>query len=250
MVKLILLFFLLIGMHSISYGNRTNEQILRQGTTYLYNGDYDKTISLLEYLNTQGFKSSALYCNLGSAYYKSGHPGKAIYFYEKGLLLSPFDPRLIHNRNLINTKLNIASNNFFSFYNVDDTFVLKIIDEAIFIAVILLFLSGIFFIMLSFKILSKFKRTIKLTSSSLLFISLPALILLSGFLIYYNSENKGVIIKASIGRAAPGGLLKKGCLFKEGEKVSIINYYDGWYKIKKYDEEEGWVPVSDFWVLN
>src|SRR5882757_11531565 len=109
----LLIFFLLVSLPGKGYIAETNEWLFNDGTALLLKGSYDDAIIVFERLNAKGVKTPALYNNLGNAYYKTGHLGRAILCYEKGLLLSPFDEQLIHNRNFINAKLNIAEPNNF-----------------------------------------------------------------------------------------------------------------------------------------
>jgi tetratricopeptide (TPR) repeat protein len=59
--------------------------------------DYRQSAALLESLLTDGFKSGAVYYNLGNAYFRAGEYGRAIAAYRKAKPYRPRDPYLDAN---------------------------------------------------------------------------------------------------------------------------------------------------------
>lgn len=64
------------------------------------NGNYAKSIEFYENILSSEVTSSALHHNLGNAYYKTGDVGKAIFNYEKALLLDPSNEDALFNLKL------------------------------------------------------------------------------------------------------------------------------------------------------
>jgi tetratricopeptide (TPR) repeat protein len=54
-------------------------------------GNYNQAVQAYRQLADQGFSDSALFYNLGNAYYKSGDPGRAILNYRRAQQLAPRD---------------------------------------------------------------------------------------------------------------------------------------------------------------
>jgi tetratricopeptide (TPR) repeat protein len=250
MARLLLMFFLLVSAPGKGYKAETNELLFNDGAASLLKGDYTHAIILFERLNAKGVKTPALYNNLGNAYYKTGHPGKAILCYEKGLLLSPFDGRLIHNKNLINAKLHVTGANRLLFFNENEPLFVKTIYNTQLAGVILLFISGLLFVLAAFKISAKHNNGIKKGYKIFLLLSVPVLLLSSALLVYINYGEKGIVIKTITARSGPAESARPADRFKEGEKVLILNYFDGWYKIKKDNGEHGWIRTADFGLIN
>jgi tetratricopeptide (TPR) repeat protein len=67
--------------------------------------EYKKAITCYESILKEGNTSSALYYNLGNAYYKDNQLGKAIYNYELANKLNPTDGDVKNNLRIANTKV-------------------------------------------------------------------------------------------------------------------------------------------------
>ena len=69
------------------------------------NKEYKKVITYYENILKEGKTSTALYYNLGNAYYKDNQLGKAIYNYELANKLNPTDGDVKNNLRIANTKV-------------------------------------------------------------------------------------------------------------------------------------------------
>ncbi len=100
----IFLFILLILPSLVS--GMEKAQLLQLGNEAYSNGETDASIEYyLEVLKSD--ESSTVHFNLGNAYFKSNEFGRAIYHYEKSLILAPKKSETLNNLNLAKLALDI-----------------------------------------------------------------------------------------------------------------------------------------------
>jgi tetratricopeptide (TPR) repeat protein len=246
---LLFLFFLLLNTSVSVAGGNDTEKLFKSGSDFLMHGNYAKAINTFELLKNKGV-NAALYCNLGNAYYNSGQPGKAILCYEKGLLLAPLDTELMHNKNTVNGQLALPRFNEDTSFLAKTSSLLRATDDGLIVAVILLIISSLLFAAMCFRILPNPKSGLK---TAFKYCSITALLLfpgLSGLLIWGQSPDYAIAInKTAEVKTGPGSMAKNVFILNEGEKVAVENYYDGWYKIKRYNDAEGWVSSEGIGVV-
>ncbi|MGB0255668.1 MAG: tetratricopeptide repeat protein [Flavobacteriaceae bacterium] len=89
------LFLLGLGFY---LGNaQTTEEWFEKGNAAYTNAAYKQAIEAYLKSLEEGQHSTALYYNLGSAYYRMNAVAESIYYFEKGLTLAPNDPDLKNN---------------------------------------------------------------------------------------------------------------------------------------------------------
>ncbi|WP_300748108.1 tetratricopeptide repeat protein [uncultured Alistipes sp.] len=79
------------------------EQLWDAANTDYINANYHGAIEAYEKLLAQGYASEKLYYNLANAYFKAGHHGKAILYYNRALRLAPGDADIRYNLDVANT---------------------------------------------------------------------------------------------------------------------------------------------------
>ncbi len=79
------------------------EQVWDAANTAYINSDYHRAIEAYRQLMLRGYASDKLYYNLANAYFKVGHYGKAILFYNRALRLAPGDADIRYNLDVANT---------------------------------------------------------------------------------------------------------------------------------------------------
>jgi tetratricopeptide (TPR) repeat protein len=77
----------------------------QQANAFYEQQAYDSAASYYEKISESGLRSSDLYYNLGSAYYRLSKPGLAILYFEKALKLSPTDPDIQSNLKFANLNI-------------------------------------------------------------------------------------------------------------------------------------------------
>jgi tetratricopeptide (TPR) repeat protein len=247
---LLFLFFLLLNTSVSLAGGNDTEKLFKSGSDFLTHGNYAKAINTFESLKNKGVSNAALYCNLGNAYYNAGQPGKAIFCLEKGLLLAPLDTELMHNKNMVNAQLALPRFNEDASLLPKTSSLLRVTDDGLIVAVILLVIGSLLFAAVSFKVLPNLKSTLKTNFKYCLIIAILLFAGLSGLLIWRQSPNYAIAItKTAEVKTGPGSMAKNVFILNEGEKVEIENAYDGWYKIKRYNDAEGWVNGAEIGVM-
>jgi tetratricopeptide (TPR) repeat protein len=248
MIKLKLLLclcFLLVNISIPKAAENYNEKLFKSGSIFLLNGNYIKAINKFELLRSAGTNTPELYCNLGNAYYKAGFPGKAIFYYEEGLLQSPLDRELIHNKNTVNSQLNLPGLDNSASLLISHPRLLIIADDGIVLSIFLFVVSCLSLVALSFEAFKKWKSILKTTYKYCLTIAILFFVVLSGLFIREKSISYAIArMTHTEVKTGPGSMAKNIFILNEGEKVEIKNYYNGWYKIKRYNGAEGWANSS------
>lgn len=100
---------LTVGKDAPAAGERVDTLWDAANTAYI-NADYHGAIGAYEDLVSRGYASDKLFYNLANAYFKVGHYGRAILFYNRALRLSPGDADIRYNLKVANafTKDKIA----------------------------------------------------------------------------------------------------------------------------------------------
>ncbi|MEI8011453.1 MAG: SH3 domain-containing protein [Candidatus Omnitrophota bacterium] len=197
---------------------------------------YDDAIVLNERSLTQGFFSSALYYNLGNAYFKSGRTGKAVLNYLRALRISPRDSDIKANlffaRSMVENFLPMKSDSIFSFIK-------KLLskDELRWLAFILFMLTGIFMLGALYAGV-QYKRVVQgviLLGCLTVFCSATAL--------EQAISNHGIAVCINNAEARFEPNAQATVYFKvpEGTEMKIIREKEGWVKIERSDGKNGWI---------
>lgn len=78
--------------------------LFHRATTAHAHAQYAEAIALYERIAASGQVSPELYANLGAACYKRGMLGRSILAYERALRLSPADPDILHDLNVLRAR--------------------------------------------------------------------------------------------------------------------------------------------------
>lgn len=76
-----------------------------EGTRLVEQGDYSGALDAYQAVLNQGVASSALYYNLGIAYYRLDRIGQAVRYFEKAALLDPGDRLIQHNLDISRSRV-------------------------------------------------------------------------------------------------------------------------------------------------
>lgn len=96
------IFFLCLAFLAIV--NVTAQNVQRMAEKAYVKGDYQHAIKIYEFILKEDGESSALYYNLGNAYYKADLIAPAILNYERALLLTPGDEDVRRNLEIARLK--------------------------------------------------------------------------------------------------------------------------------------------------
>jgi tetratricopeptide (TPR) repeat protein len=95
---LYLIIMLLFTISGWAQNNKpSNNELFNQANLLYEKGDYTKAVTIYRQLTTTGYENGNLLFNIGNAYFKSGHKGLAVLYYEKARRYIPMDNDLKTN---------------------------------------------------------------------------------------------------------------------------------------------------------
>lgn len=225
------------------------DELYSKGVEAYTNEDFAQAITHWEKLLASGYYSDKLYYNIGNAWFKEGSIPGAILYFEKALLLKPFNEDYRYN-------LEIAKS-----YTIDR---FEIVPEVFFMkwyrmvslvansnqwAVMSL---GFFIVSLILILLYLFSLHIGIKKSSFiaglvfLFFSIIA-ISLSYMNHNIKQKHQYAIIYTPVvtGRSSPDLEAKELFVIHEGSKVRIEEQLGEWVEVRLSDGNIGWVLLAD-----
>ena len=199
-------------------------------------------------------ESAPLWCNLGSAWYKSGNLGKAIFCYERALKLDPSYEDARYNLELLNAmkldrlesvpELILATwmKNLGRTLDSDSWAVCFLVFLVLTLAMVLLFILGSS---------ATSRRAGFFTGVVCLLLAVASL----SFSLWQKNEymkaDKAIIMKpvSSVKSSPSGDSAKDLFVLHEGTKVQVLDNVGGWSNIELSDGRQGWLPSSDIEII-
>ena len=94
---IILIIFLILPLNKGLVRSQDIEKYYVIGQELYSSGDYQGAVDEWEKLAGSGYNSPGLFYNMGNAYFKTGNIPASILYYEKALLIKPFDEDTRYN---------------------------------------------------------------------------------------------------------------------------------------------------------
>lgn len=208
----------------------------------LRQGHYASAISQYRHLARQGVAPAALYCNLGTAYQRAGRVGWAIYYYEKALLLTPFDTQLLATRSAAQPPgAPLGGAELVPL--MQRAGVRKAADAGIMAAVAAGLLGGALLLGAAARRGAQRRR---LLAGSRGLLATAALLLLAGGLLLAGPPRRVaiVVVPTAVARSGPSGAASRAFAVEEGTAVGVEKQYRGWLKIRTTTGAAGWLPTQ------
>jgi tetratricopeptide (TPR) repeat protein len=252
--KNILLYFILILFISASFSFAQNEEkIFQLGNEYFHQKQFDKAIESYRQLINSGYEGTALYYNLGNAYFREGKIGYAILFYEKALKLSPGDEDIKHNLALANLKTIDKLESFPKFFLFEWwEGLLSLFTSSGWTIVVY-----VFYLLLIFSIAFYFFSRNSLQQKVVLISGITGLILLilsiTLLAVKLNKElniKNGVVVENTVNvKLSPDTGSNDAFIIHEGLKLRLEDEVDNWIKIRLEDGKVGWIMENEAKVI-
>ena len=220
---------------------------------YKANQEYNKEMyanAVEDYLKviSAGYESGALYYNLGNSYFKLDDIPSAILYYEKAKKLTPDDEDLDFNLNVakmkVLDKIEPLPELFFKTWWRD----LITLFKADSWTKISLSLFILFFVLLSFYLLSGFTLIRKLsfyTGLIVLLISVFTFVFASQKFTMEKNLKEAIVFAPTITvKSSPNENSVDLFVIHEGSKVRVIDKVGEWYKIRIANGSIGWLPLE------
>lgn len=224
-----------------------------KANTYYQKGDYQNAIANYEILIKEGFHSSTLYYNLGSAYYKSNNTAAAILNLEKAHKLAPGDEDINFNLKMANLKVvdkitplpDLFYKRWWKSLAAGKT---AASWSAYSITLFWLFVLTVALFIISFnpfhKRLAFFGALILLTFSSITFA------LASQQHTIEQTTNTGIVFSPSLYvKSSPNERGVDLFILHEGAKVYLLDTIGSWSRIRIANGSEGWVQTINLQLI-
>lgn len=249
MKKYVPFLIIMVLVNLRSFAATSADSAFAAGSKDYANGKYEMAISAYESVVKKHYESSALYYNLGNAYYKMRQYPKAIVNYERALLL---DPR---NEDI---KFNLEKAKMYNVDKIDEIpqFILrKWLTSLISMAssdtwaIASMITFGLFIVFLLIYFLS---MRLSLKKIGFFIAVFAFLISLTSFDFAYKSRkfqianNSAIVMSPTVTvKSSPSDSGTNVFIVHEGTKVEIIGHLDVWYEIQLSDGKQGWLLKSD-----
>lgn len=244
-ILILVLMLISTGLYSRS-APQDPDKAFEIGVRYYAEGSYIEAIEHWEKLVSSGYSSYELYYNLGNANFKNGSIAGSILYYEKALLLRPFNEDVKYNleiaRSYITDNFETIPELFLSRWYKMISLIFQSNTWAI---ISLVLFAGALVLILVY--LFSAKRKIKKIS----FLGGLLFLIISAFSISLSYQNTVLMIKkrnaiifapAVTGKSSPDDSGKDLFLIHEGTKVRIEDELGGWYEVRLSDGNVGWIP--------
>ena len=240
--------FIIFLFASISFSQNT--ELFDQGNKFYNEGKYFDAIEKYNVILKNGSHSEQLYYNLGNSYYKLNDIANSIYYFEKALVLSPGNEKILNNLTFANNMLidkidSLPKNQVSLFINT----ILNLFSYTTWQYIFLLFeyLAAIFLVLY---LISKRPRNKKNYFISALTFSLFFLLFLAAANITksnYKSHNPAIIFDKQVDlRSEPNLRSDEISKLHEGTKLNIIESVNDWSLIELKNGNKGWLTTSSF----
>ncbi len=236
---------LYLGFLCHCFSQQSPQELFNQANQAYNDGKFDDAIGMYENLHTSNDYSSELYLNLGNAYFQKKKYAQSILNYERGLKISP-------NNNSLLSNLELASNQLESEIIEVPPFVLirwwrsfcNIFTTNLWAIIQILLLIGIAFLVSSI-FLGRIKPN-RQQSIKGLYVLIPLFILSSLALMsrYKISVTQNTAIVMQAVKLMEGPDDRSGALNElyPGNKVTILDDIEKWYKVRLANQMIGWIP--------
>ena len=249
MKKILLILVLAFGgLHLNAAGEYDSETVWYDANTAYINADYVSAIEGYERLLADGYESSALYLNLGNAYFKRGMNGKAILNYHRALQLDPGDRDVRYNLSIANSRVQDRIESvpvFFVkgwFVALGDSFGSNAwaVSSLVFFALMLVG-AGVYLLLqrMLWRKIGFFGAVVSLA----LFV-LSTVYAADGRNRRLNPSEAIVMRSAASVKSSPDDNSKDLFVLHEGTKVSVVGALGEWKEIVIADGNKGWIGAS------
>lgn len=243
MKKLLFFTALFLTSSSFAFADTVTEAYQRGNERY-QNGKYEEAIEEYSRVALEGVRNSAVYYNLGNAYFKAKKLGMAIASYERAYRLKPRDEDI---------KANLDYANTFLVDTFDDrrgviSYLIERVNGLYNLNEIMVTASACYLILIALIILSMllpFGEALKRLIPYVASLAVIAFVLFS-FKAYDGSIRKAIAVTPTVeAKSGPGDDYSVQFVAHEGVKLRILEERDGWYQVLIRGNLRGWVKSEE-----
>lgn len=216
------------------------------------NQQYDTCLQMYQAIENQGLSSAELYQNMGTAAYKLDLIPESVYYFEKGLKLTPGSADLQHNLKLANEEVIDKPSETASggIKNWISSSVGGTADSWAIFSVIAALAGGICLVVYLF-ITQKSLKRLGLTTGILSWL-FGVLFFIIAYIQYEVSNNQdcAVVFEPSVEvRNDPSSVASIAFVLHEGSKLKILDANENWYKVSFGEGKVGWLPKDSLKLI-
>jgi len=237
---------LLVAFHAVA---QNPEQFAAQAAKAYNLKQYSEAIALYEKIIDGGYESYALYYNLGNAYFRNNETAPAMLYYEKALKLAPHNEDIIHNIEVVSSKLTDKVEMVPElFYKRWWKQVLNLMDiDTLAILNIIIFTLALILIAVYIAVSNILIRKISFwTGISLIFLFSIGVVAASHRNHYLNEQHEAIVFIQTVNiKSSPDENSKDIFVLHEGTKVTLLDQVAEWQEIRIANGSTGWIKTSD-----
>ena len=230
-----------------------NSELFDQGNDFYNQGKYFEAIEKYNLILKNGSHSDELYYNLGNSYYKLNDIANSIFYYEKALILSPGNEKVLNNLLFANNMLidkieSLPTNQVSLFFNS----ILNLFNYSTWQYVYLFFeyIAIIFMILYFISKNPKKKKRYFITALSFSLFFLITLFAANMSKGNYQNDNPAIIFDKEVDlRAEPNLRSEEIIILHEGTKLNIIESVNDWSLVELKNGNKGWLVTSSFRLI-
>jgi len=236
----ILITFLIITTGLLA---QSPQALFEQASADYEQKDYAGALSKYLQISDSIWLSADLYFNMANCYYKSQQIAPAVLYYEKALMLNPNDEDIIFNLKITQLKLvdRLAEvpQPFYKKWMTSITGLLSI-DYLAKSGIIMLILFSILFCLFLFSNQYKLKR--KSFTYSIFCLALSLGLLSMAYYSFNTIKTEAILMNDNAYiKSAPSMQSEDLFILHEGTKVTVLEQFNDWTKIKLSDGMIGWL---------
>ena len=243
--------FIFILFTFLSYSQ--NSELFDQGNDFYNQGRYFEAIEKYNLILKNGSHSDELYYNLGNSYYKLNDIANSIFYYEKALILSPNDDKILNNLSFANNMLidkidSLPKNQISSFFNS----LINLFNYSTWQYIYLFFeyVAVIFLVLYFISKKPNNKKRYFITALSLSLFFVFTLIAANISENNYLSDNPAIIFDKEVDlRSEPNLRSEEISTLHEGTKLNIIQSVNDWSLVELKNGNKGWLTTSSFRLI-
>jgi tetratricopeptide (TPR) repeat protein len=226
---------------------------IKEGNNFYSKNEFDKAIEKYKEVLKEGYTSSALYFNLGNAYFKTKDINNAILYFERAKILAPSDKDINYNLELAKSftvdKIEAIPEVFLLtwFHNLRDIFSLPTwtsLSILLFIITLIAFLGFLLSNKLSLKKISFWFGVVMLILTIWSFSSAYS---------HYTaqtSHNTAIVFSPTVNiKSSPAESGNNLFILHEGTKVEILDKVGEWSEIRIVSGARGFIKTSDLEII-
>lgn len=241
------IFICLLSLSALA--NSASQKEFEKGNGLFQKGAYVKAIEAYEQILKQGEESSALYFNLGNAYYKTDNIAAAILNYERAKRLNPSDEDIDFNLKLSNLrvtdKIEPLPEVFFKRWWANMSSMLST-DGWAKVSIGFLFISLFFFIVYTISVSVAIKKLFFFGGFLLIFTGAGSYFLGKFSMDLHYSNQEAILFSPSVYiKSSPDERSTDLFILHEGTKVKILDTVGEWKKIRIDNGNLGWVKANE-----